>query len=218
MLSPNSPVPPALLPTPPVTPSWLVRRRTQMGLFLWLLLASALLFIHHSWPEDTFLDFSLDTLGYGFLMLGVLGRLWCTLYIGGKKHAELQTMGPYSLVRHPLYMCNLLLALGFSSLSGNPGVLVVVIAYFSWQYLATIRHEEAALLETFGAAYAAYMQRVPCFVPHGRGIDFSAPTAVDMRMLRKEVDRVLIFLLIVPILELVALLHERGMLPYLIFP
>jgi len=198
--------------------SWLVRRRTAIGLWLAIALVGTLVFVHHSWPEEAMLDFVLDTLGYVLLVLGVLGRLWCTLYIGGRKHEELQTTGPYSIVRHPLYVSNLLLAVGISSLSENPLVLLVVLCYFLWQYSCTIRYEEAALRVTFGHVYDEYMQRVPRFLPRFRQADFTPPSSVNMWALRAELPRILLFLAAIPLLELLARLHEQGILPYIPFP
>jgi protein-S-isoprenylcysteine O-methyltransferase Ste14 len=41
----------------------------------------------------------------GLLLVGIatVGRLWCSLYISGRKSAELVMDGPYSICRHPLY-------------------------------------------------------------------------------------------------------------------
>lgn len=199
-------------------PSFIIRKRTTIGLILFVLVVGMLLFVHHSWPENTFVDITFDVVGYALVVCGVLGRLWCTLYIGGRKHAELQCTGPYSLVRHPLYVSNLLLALGFAALSENPLVLLVVAIYFAMQYLATIRYEETALRVTFGETYAEYARRVPCFIPNFRGTDFSAPAALSMAYLRIEAVRVLLFLAIIPLYELLELLHAKRILSYISFP
>lgn len=202
--------------TPTKTRSLIVRKRVAIGLFVFAALLGMLLFVHHSWAENSFVDLTLDTIGYSLLIFGVLGRLWCTLYIGGRKHAELQQTGPYSLVRHPLYVSNLLLALGFASLSENPLILLIVLIYFAVQYVATIRYEERALRETFGEVYDDYARRVPCFLPNFRATDYAPPGSVNMKYLQLEVIRVLVFLIMIPMFELLSLLHEQGILPHFV--
>jgi protein-S-isoprenylcysteine O-methyltransferase Ste14 len=46
----------------------------------------------------------------GLILVGIatVGRLWCSLYISGRKSAELVVEGPYSICRHPLYLFSLL--------------------------------------------------------------------------------------------------------------
>jgi len=198
--------------------SFLVRKRTSIGAILFCVLLILLLFVHHSWDETSFIDFLLDATGLLLIIMGVFGRLWCTLYIGGRKHAVLQCEGPYCLVRHPLYVSNLLLALGFSSLTENPVILLCVLTYFIIQYRVTIRYEETALLAKFGNAYAEYAQRVPCFLPKLRRVKLEPPTAINMPALQKELIRTAFFLMFIPALQLVGLLHDMHLLPCISFP
>jgi len=60
-----------------------------------------------SWP-------GILMLAAGILLAGVgaLGRLWCSLYIGGRKTHELVSAGPYGWCRNPLYLFSLIGALG----------------------------------------------------------------------------------------------------------
>ena len=198
--------------------SFVVRNRVKIGKVVVLLLLPILLFVHHSWAEDTYLDLVLDSVGYILLMCGVFGRLWCTLYIGGRKNSVLQRTGPYSLVRHPLYGSSLLLGLGVSALSENPVVLLVVLIYFAWQYVTTIRHEESELAALFGDEYAEYRRNTPCFFPKFSHFDAGPEPTVGLRHLRAEALRCTVALLAVPMFELLTLLHVRGVLPFVKFP
>lgn len=197
--------------------SILVRNRTRLGRLLFLVILPILLFFHHGWPEESYLDFSLDSIGYALVIAGVFVRLWCTLYIGGRKDSELQTSGPYSIVRHPLYFGSLLIGLGISSASENPIILAAVTVYFFIQYTATIRHEESALTGIFGDAYTEYKQKVPCLIPKMMAFNFSPPETINLRPLQREVIRGALALSLLPLLNLIALLHERGVLPFIKF-
>jgi protein-S-isoprenylcysteine O-methyltransferase Ste14 len=177
-----------------------------------------LLLVHHPWREEAYLDFALDSLGYVLVVFGVLVRLWATLYVGGRKETTLQTTGPYSVVRHPLYLGSLTIGLGVSALSENPLVLALFVAYFLVQYSTTIRHEEEVLKQAFGDEYAEYARRVPCFVPRISTFDATPPDRIVVWALRKELVRSVCFLAAIPILDLIARLHESGTLWSLRFP
>ena len=45
----------------------------------------------------------IEKAGLALIVICILGRTWCTLYIGGRKKRELINKGPYSVVRNPLY-------------------------------------------------------------------------------------------------------------------
>ena len=49
----------------------------------------------------------IEMAGLVLILVCILGRTWCTLYIGGLKKRELVTAGPYSVVRNPLYVFTL---------------------------------------------------------------------------------------------------------------
>jgi len=104
---------------------------------------------------------------------GLLFTVWARLHIGRNWSAivtikldhELITSGPYAIVRHPIYT-GLLLALAGSALALGEwrGVLAVGIVFLGfWRKLGI---EERWLREQFGAAYAAYSQRVAALVPY----------------------------------------------------
>jgi protein-S-isoprenylcysteine O-methyltransferase Ste14 len=99
-------------------------------------------------------------------------RFWCQRYIGGASRtrgsspgAALVNGGPYSMVRNPLYVANLLLTLGTALLSGRPLLVLVAGAVFLGQYIPIVRWEESRLTIQFGDAYADYQATVPRWIP-----------------------------------------------------
>jgi protein-S-isoprenylcysteine O-methyltransferase Ste14 len=74
--------------------------------------------------------------------------------------SELRTTGPYSIVRHPLYVANGLMAFGLSLF---PGIwylpIVLVLATLLYYERVAIR-EEAFLAERFGGEFEAWAARV----------------------------------------------------------
>jgi protein-S-isoprenylcysteine O-methyltransferase Ste14 len=80
-------------------------------------------------------------------------------------HAErLVADGPYRHVRNPLYVGNLLLATGMATLASRTGGVVLILANLLI-VLRLIGREEAALAESQGEAYRAFVSAVPRLWP-----------------------------------------------------
>jgi protein-S-isoprenylcysteine O-methyltransferase Ste14 len=103
---------------------------------------------------------------------GLLFTVWARIHLGRnwsgtvtvKQDHELVDNGPYRYVRHPIYT-GLLVAFVGSALARNEwrGVLAVLIVFVAlWRKL---RLEERWMIETFGAAYLRYRQRVAALIP-----------------------------------------------------
>lgn len=72
--------------------------------------------------------------------------------------------GVFNVVRHPVYLSEILLYLGLLMLSISLLATVVwIIAIIFLHYIS--RHEEKLLLERFGEDYELYMQEVPMWFP-----------------------------------------------------
>ena len=96
----------------------------------------------------------------GVLTLSFLGRSFSVM----PEARRLITTGPYSIVRHPLYLFELLglagIVLQVRSLPG--GMLLALIVALQ---VARARWEEAVLDRAF-PKFAAYRQKVPFLIPH----------------------------------------------------
>ncbi|HVS48828.1 MAG TPA: isoprenylcysteine carboxylmethyltransferase family protein [Candidatus Dormibacteraeota bacterium] len=78
---------------------------------------------------------------------------------------RLVTGGPYSLSRHPVYLGEVLAAIGVNlATAGWPGALAVI--YFIACELLRIRWEEGVLARAFPNEYPTYARRVPRYVPN----------------------------------------------------
>jgi protein-S-isoprenylcysteine O-methyltransferase Ste14 len=78
---------------------------------------------------------------------------------------RLVTGGPYSLSRHPVYLGEVVAALGVNlATAGWPGALAVV--YFIGCELLRIRWEEGVLARAFPSDYPPYARRVPRYFPN----------------------------------------------------
>lgn len=75
--------------------------------------------------------------------------------------------GVFGIVRHPIYLSEILLYLGLLMLSISLAAAVIwVIAIVFLYYIS--RYEEKLLLARFGAEYEHYMRDVPMWIPRLR--------------------------------------------------
>jgi protein-S-isoprenylcysteine O-methyltransferase Ste14 len=78
----------------------------------------------------------------------------------------LVTTGPYRLVRHPIYLGFVLLALGEALAFGSwPALMIAlsgIVPTFAWR----ARAEETLLSRTFDERYDVYRQRTKMIIPH----------------------------------------------------
>ena len=116
--------------------------------------------------------------GLVLTLVGESLRLWALGYTGQPTRSqdlvapELITAGPYSVVRNPLYLGNVLNALGVTvaAMGGHgprDGLLLFLGAVLSLVvvYGACIAVEEDFLVARFGDDYEDYRSRVPTLVP-----------------------------------------------------
>ena len=99
--------------------------------------------------------------GFALTVIAALGRLWCSVYLCGRKARSVVDVGPFSTVRNPLYLFSLCGAAGIALASGSVTILVLLLGFFSLIYPVTIAHEERELERRFGDNYLLYKARVP---------------------------------------------------------
>jgi protein-S-isoprenylcysteine O-methyltransferase Ste14 len=89
------------------------------------------------------------------------------------RREPLRTDGLYSVVRHPLMVCDILWPLGWSLILRSVIGVILALAWAPTIWALTCV-EERRMLEEYGAAYREYQARVPRLVPRlnrlrGRG-------------------------------------------------
>lgn len=106
------------------------------------------------------------------VLIGTASSIFCLYWLGRSFSVmatarRLVTTGPYSIVRHPLYICEAIFAIGMI-LSHLSLVMVTLGAFqFLLQYRRA-RNEEAILRQTF-PEYDDYARRVPMLLPRFLG-------------------------------------------------
>jgi protein-S-isoprenylcysteine O-methyltransferase Ste14 len=97
------------------------------------------------------------------VLAGIAVRLWASGFI--VKNAELATNGPYALVRHPLYVGNILILFAFAAASGLWWAFLVVIAFLWFYYPTAIEYEDRKLRSIFSSAWEEFADRTPALMP-----------------------------------------------------
>lgn len=178
--------------------------------------ALAILFVADSyWPDGGVVHESIEWVGIALISICVLGRTWCTLYIGGRKNAELVQDGPYSITRNPLYVFSIIGAIGVGAQAGGFTV-ALACGFLTWLiFLRMAQVEESAMLNSFGDEYRRYMDRVPRLLPKLSLYYSRKSLVVYPRQIAITFFDATIFFLAVPLMELFDHLHDSGVLPTL---
>jgi protein-S-isoprenylcysteine O-methyltransferase Ste14 len=106
------------------------------------------------------------------LILAAIGlRVWASSYLTAstawdeEAHTEaLIVAGPFRFVRHPLYLGNMLLAIGLGAAAPVFGWIFIVVAYALF-IRALIAYEEERLGARQGTALTEYRRHVPAILP-----------------------------------------------------
>lgn len=154
----------------------------------------------------------------GLLAIGVciLGRTWCSLYIGGLKQRVLVMKGPYSVSRNPLYVFTILGTVGIGLFVGSLAVALVLAALATIVFSLVVRQEEAFLAGAFTQEFAAYSARVPRFWPRFSLWQDAQEVVAQPRLVYRTFVDASLFLLAVPLILLKDLLQQQGSLPVLL--
>ena len=184
---------------------------------LFLAIIAVVLFatVSHTPGGESFAHEGLEAVGLALILICIVGRAWCSLYIGGRKKAEIVDLGPYSVCRNPLYVFSFMGAFGMGAQTGSVIIALLFLLIAVGVFFATVKREEKWLLHNFGAIYAVYLQRTPRFWPN-----FSLWRDTDRLEIRPvffltTLRDGLAFLIAIPLFELVETAQNTGWLQVL---
>jgi len=118
-------------------------------------------FLNHSIPPGIRIPFGVVLL----FLSGYLAKKGMSIVFGEKRDNPCVIReNVFNVVRHPIYLSEILLYLGFLMLRISlAAVFVWIIAILFLYYIS--RYEERMLLARFGQDYERYIQEVPMFLP-----------------------------------------------------
>ncbi len=164
--------------------------------------------VSHTLSGEHDLHEAMESIGLALIGICIVGRSWCSLYIGGRKKAEIVDRGPYSISRNPLYVFSVIGAFGMGAQTGSIVIACLFVVIAMLVFYATVRREEDWLKAAFGSVYETYMARTPRFWP-----DFSKwrdQETLEIRpiLFLTTLRDGLAFLLVIPLFE--ALEHAQN--------
>ena len=103
------------------------------------------------------------SIGLALAALGQVFRIYAAGYIF--KNKQLASTGPYSLVRHPLYLGNFIILIGFTIAAANLYVAAGVVVFFLVWYPAAIAYEDSKLENIFGEDWREWSKNIRAIIP-----------------------------------------------------
>jgi protein-S-isoprenylcysteine O-methyltransferase Ste14 len=145
---------------------WVRNRRIHVTRTLIVLLIVLFMVSGSAWDQRSpLLALALFVTGWILATIGVIGRLWCALYIGGYKTQQLIIVGPYSISRNPLYFFSFVGSFGLGLASETFTIPFALAIGFLVIYSKVILAEEARLRQVHGLVFDEYVRRTPRFFP-----------------------------------------------------
>lgn len=191
------------------------QKMRRLWLFVGIVLVGALLMLSGPrWAAEDVTE-NIELVGVGLIWIGVLGRLWSILYIGGHKSSTVIMDGPYSMMRNPLYFFSTIAAVGvgFQSATLTAGFIFGLLCWLAFEIV--IRREEKHLLSIFGAPYSAYCASVPRFFPNARLFKDEPTLLISTRRMYSTLLDGLVFFVALPAFEFAEYLQDIGLIPVL---
>jgi protein-S-isoprenylcysteine O-methyltransferase Ste14 len=122
--------------------------------------------------------------GLVLVLLGIYTRSWAAGII--HKTQTLTTVGPYSLMRHPLYVGSFLIALGFLTIIGDVWNFVIILGLLVPLHTRKAMREERNLSKKYGEQWTAFAARTGPFYPKKSPVGTLSPWSFPQWFHNKE--------------------------------
>lgn len=113
------------------------------------------------------------TVGTLVVLVGEILRIYGVSFLGAVSRTRsdstgstLVTSGPFTHIRNPQYLANIIICTGMGIYAGVGWLLLIIVAASTFQYYCIVKYEERLLLEKFGETYQRYLDSTPAWVPN----------------------------------------------------
>lgn len=148
--------------------------------------------------------------------VGVIGRMWCSVYIAGFKNKCLITRGPYSMCRNPLYLFSSIGAAGIGLGTETFSIPLLILSAFAMYYPFVIKNEQETLIRNFSSQYYRYSRHTPIFFPRFSLLTEPQNYEINPIKIKRDLLSVVWFIWIFGMVALMVKMHQTGILPTLI--
>lgn len=190
------------------------RNRGRIGILLLFPVGMAVVFSNPTITKNTPLHFLLNTLAWLLFGTYIFFRVWATIYVGGRKDSALQTEGPYSITRNPLYFGSLCFGLSAACFLTSVSLVGTLAAVWFIYVRQVIKAEERFLESRFGETFRVYCRRTPRLIPSPSLYRSSDSLNVKLKALRIEGRRLLGAMLLPISAEIIMHLRAASWWPH----
>jgi protein-S-isoprenylcysteine O-methyltransferase Ste14 len=199
----------------PARANWMRRVQSLRILILWVLVLVLLglqVFVQSKFAPNSIPHELVEWTGIFLIAACILGRMWASLYIGGRKSVELVRNGPYAISRNPLYLFSILGAAGAAAQSGSL-MLALMTGALTWLvFRILVAREEGYLESIHGEAFRSYLAEVPRIFPRSLAVRDETMLTVSPRLVMRTGLDSMFFFMAVPLMELVEEAQEAGLI------
>ncbi len=199
-----------------VLSTFLEKHRLLISKLIVALILLLIVFAAPMWTPGSFATWTIDSIALLLLLIACLGRMWCIMYIGGKKNTSVVQSGPYSMVRNPLYVFSFLGALGIVIMTHSLVISILLLVFFIGIYPFVIAKEEDNLQGIFGEQYERYRQSTPRFIPSFKLYSTEGRVPADIPRMERALFDSSCFVLAFILLTGIRLAHQTGLIPVLL--
>ena len=193
--------------------NFIARNRIVVTRWSFALVIALVLFTAPVWSPDSVMALAMKTFGLAFIVVGVFGRLWSSLFICGYKTKKVIQDGPYSVTRNPLYVFSFVGAIGFGLVAQSWVIIGLIVGIYVFIYARTIMFEEAKLEDALGVEYLQYKANTPRFFPDLSLYKTVREYTVTVPLFENAFKDAAWFFVGYGALRLIDLLHQNGVLP-----
>lgn len=194
----------------PAHPNTAPRLRFTLLYYCALAVAAGTIGRPHSLAAPT--DHIIESIALILVIGAVLGRIWCSTFIGGSKSTTLITTGPYSICRHPLYVFSLLGAVGMGLATRSIMLTLLTSSVFVMLFSHAARAEERYLAEAHSSAFSDYVRITPRWWPRWNNYSVAEVLTIRPVILRKAFLDAGAFVLLYLAIDSLRVLREAQIL------
>ncbi len=185
------------------------RYRRGVVWFLYAGIFAAVIFSPSPTERDRLFEYP-EIVSYLLVAVATVGRLWCGIYVFGRKSKALCQDGPYSICRNPLYIFTFLGALGVATASNRIVLIVCFASIYCFYYFLVVKFEEKRLSQLFGREYGAYCARVHRFLPSFRKYRSRERIEINPHILSRAMVKGMWFFCLIFALEIIEALNRTS--------
>ena len=195
--------------------------KRQRRLRIWSLrivavcLCFMIIFDGTSWSNGSVVPKAMVWTGAVSIGLAIGGRVWTRAFLGHRKAWQVVADGPYSIVRHPLYMFSIIGTVGIGAQTESLVMMLAVVLPVSLILYWMTRIEEADLTLRFDETYRAYQARTPRLWPNPSLWVPSEVTSIDYKMVAWTFCESALMALVIPLFMLLRLAQAAHLIAVL---